>query len=214
MGWLSDALRIVCGMDEDLRAWRDSISAAEHHLRWGIESRQQRDFERALEILAKCPKSDSASPHCRYRRERASAEAHLWLGRLAMDRLAEQLAKVDDYFEAVEEGRRSLRLQLESTRERVRSLEADGSLISAREERRRLEDLERETGHMPDLSAEKRERRAAVLARISPTFENHRSRAEEHLAALRAISALAPEDLAARDEIAKKQESGLAALDS
>jgi hypothetical protein len=214
MGWFGDAFKVIFGLDGGLRAWRDQVAAAEHHLRWGLESHEPRDFERVLDILAQCPEGEEPPALYVYRRERAATEAHLWLARLALERLAEQIEKVVEYFEAVEEGRRSLTAQVSSARERVTSLEADGSLISAREERRRLEDMEREAKDLPDLTDDKRQRRAAVFNKLGPVFEKHREQAALRLAALRAVSGLSAQEQAARDEIVRQQDAGLAGLDS
>jgi len=213
MGWFGDAFKVIFGFDEGLRAWRDRVAAAEQHLGWGMDSHEVRDFERVLEILDQCPANEQPSAHDRYRCERAATEAHLWLARLALERLAGQIEKMIEYFEGIEEGRRSLTAQVEAARQRVKGLEADGSLISAREERRRLEDMERETQDLPDLSAEKRERRAAIFGKHAPVFELHRDKAALRLAALKAVTGLAAEDLASRDEAARKQDAGLAALE-
>jgi hypothetical protein len=196
MGWVGDALKVLFGLDEDQRAWREKVAAAEHHLRWGIQSRQARDFERVLEILAECPEGEPPSAHYRYRRERTAAEAHLWLARLALDQFLEQAQKTA------------------ALRTRVKGLEADGSLISAREERRRLEEMEHEARALPDLSGEKRARHAELFGKFGPVVERHRAGAGEGIAALRAASGLAAEDQAARDELGRQFEAALAALEA
>jgi hypothetical protein len=214
MGWLGEVLKVLFGLDEEQRAWRDQVAAAEHHLRWGAESRTARDFERVLETLAQCPASDPPAAGYLHRREHAAAEAHRWLARLALDGIRDQAAKSAERFQAREEGRRSLLAQIGAARERVRQLEADGSLISAREERRRLEEMERQARELPDLAAEKRAGHAAVFGRLAPVFAEHRREAGSRLVAWRAVAGLVAEDQAARDELAREFEAALAALDA
>lgn len=211
MGWLGDSLKVIFGMDQEQRAWRDAVASAERRLRWGIQGGTAGDFEHALASLAACRDETAPTPHYLYRRERVAVESHLWLAKLTIARLGEEVAKIESHFQAVEEGRRSLFTQIEAARVRVTQMEADGSLISAREERRRLEEMEREAHDLPDLSAEKRARLALVLSSTAPKAQGHRELAAARLAALRALNGLDPEDQAYRDKYAAQFEKSLAA---
>jgi len=214
MGWLGDAVKDMFGMDDGQRAWREAVISAERNVRWGAQARSAGDFKRALTALDLCPESSAPGPHYLFRRERAAAESHLWLARLTLENLSRQAAKLDDHFTAVDEGRKSLAAQTEASRTRVVQLEAEGSIISAREERRRLEDMEREGRDLPDLSAERLKRLADLFARGVPLFQEHRGNAGKALEALRAVAGLVPEDAQIRDGHHQQLQATLATLDS
>jgi protein subunit release factor A len=93
-------------------------------------------------------------------------------------------------------------------------MEAEGSLISAREERRRLEEMERETRDMPELAAEKISKGSSATAELHPLYRRHREAAEKSLLAMRAIKGLAGEDADICAKLAAKIEKDLTAADS
>lgn len=214
MGWLGEVFDVFLDGDTPARAWRDKIAAAEHHVRWGLKSMHARDFERALGILDECPDGEPPSPHYAFRRERAAAVAHLKLARLALETYSEQLGKLVEHFQGVEEGRKSLNIQVDAARKHVQQLEAEGSLLSAREERRRLEEMEHEARTLPDLAIEKRDKHSAVHGKHAPTYEEHHDKAVKRLAALRAITDLVSEDQVSRDEAIKRLDGEMSSLEA
>lgn len=214
MGWFSEALAVLFGLDSEQREWREVVASAERYLQWGAQSRSAGDFEHVLDILGRCPDQSAPTVHFLYRRDRAALEAHLWLTRLALDNFVDQADKAASHFEAMEEGRRSLAAQIETARVNVARLEAEGSLISAREERRRLEEMEREARDLPDLAVEKRDRLAAISTSAAPKAQDHREAAAARLAALRALNGLDPEDQSYRDKYAAQFEKSLSALEA
>ena len=214
MGWFSEALAVLFGLDSEQREWREVVASAERYLQWGAQSRSAGDFEHVLDILGRCPDQSAPTVHFLYRRDRAALEAHLWLTRLALDNFVDQADKAASHFEAMEEGRRSLAAQIETARVNVARLEAEGSLISAREERRRLEEMEREARDLPDLNRDKRGRRAALFESCAPQIVEHREAGGRLLAALRALTGLIAEDQQARDRLCAQFDKALAAADA
>ena len=214
MGWLGEALQVIFGLDAEQRGWRQAVASAERYLRWGAQSRSPGDFEHVLALLDGCPDRSAPGVHLRYRRDRAALEAHVWLTRLALDAFADQAGQAEGHFLAVEEGRKSLAGQIQTARANVQRLEAEGSLISAREERRRLDGLEREAHDLPDLNLDKRGRRAALFAACAPRVAEHREAAGRLLAALRALEGLAPEDRQTREALGAQMDKALADADA
>jgi len=213
MGWIGDTFKALLGFDDEKHAFRDALANAERYVQWGSAEPSDRDLEEALKLLAECPAREAPNSHYAYRRERAAAEAHACMAHLAAEALRAQARKTDEHFESLQEGRRALLNQTEGLRAKVARMEADGSLISAREERRRLEEMEREGRDLPDLGGERLARRAALLAACRPRFQKHRAGAAASLAAMRDLKDLAAEDAEIRDKIAAHMEKTLNGLD-
>lgn len=213
MGWIGDTFKALLGFDDEERAFRDTLASAERHVQWGATEPDERDLELALKLLSECPPEDAPNAHYVYRRERASAEAHTCLARLAAEALRIHAQKIEEHFGSVEESHRALVTQAASLRVKVEALEAEGSLISAREERRRLEEMERETHNLPELDTEKQARRAETFSACAPRFAKHREGAAGSLAALRALRGLAAEDRELCDKIVAHIENTLSATE-
>lgn len=214
MGWISEALKVIFGMDDEACAYRDSLAAAERYLEWGTRQRRPGDLQEVLKLLEDCPDEQAPNVHYRYRKERTAAETYIHLARLALEGLRAESEKLDSDHVKMRDGRVHLINQIEVSRRRVDDLEADGSLISAREERRRMEDMEREVHDLPDLDQDRQLRRAAAYALSAPRIEDHRQQAGGHLGALRGLAGLTGEDAAFRDKICARFDELLAGVDS
>jgi chromosome segregation ATPase len=209
MGWITETLKALFALDDEQRLYRDSLANAERYVQWGTEQSREADLRTALKLLVDCPAEKAPNAHYAYRRWRTQAQAHSRLAAAAVAGLRDKSEKLRDSFNALEEGRRALLHQIEQLRTKVDNLEVEGSLISAREERRRLEEMEREAGELPDMAEEKTARRTAVLDALQPSFKSHREGAATGLAELRKVEGLADEDREVRDVIAEDIERAL-----
>ncbi len=209
MGWIGDTFKALLGFDDEERAFRDTLASAERHVQWGATEPDERDLEVALKLLSECPAENAPNAHYVYRRERAEAEAHTCMARLVAAGLRIHTRKMEEHFESVDESRRALLTQTELLRVKVAELETEGSLISAREERRRLEEMERESRDLPELGTERQARRAGVFSSCAPRFAKHRDGAAGSLAALRALQGLTAEDRELCDKIVAHIEKSL-----
>lgn len=214
LGWVLDTFRVLFGLDERSRIYRDNLANAERYLHWGSQSRDGRDYKRALEWAAQCADEASPGPRWNYRKLRVAVTANLELSRLAVVSLEALSRKLNEHYLTLREGRKGLVSQVDNTRRRVAQLEAEGSLISAREERRRLQEMEHEVRELPDIASEERLRRAEVLGRTRSHFQRHREEAGRQLAALRGLADLAVADRSARDGAVAEFERALADLDA
>ena len=213
MGWLGDALRVILGLDEEQRAFRGALANAERYLEWARGGGGGRDLGEALRLLTGCAPEDAPGPHFACRRERLLTEARLLLAEAAAEDLSAAARRIEEHFQSAEEGRRSMAAQIETLRARTVQLEGEGSLISAREEQRRLEELERELRGLPELAEDRRSRSAAALAQAEPAYRQHREAAAQSLAAMRECRGLTAEDLALREKFAGHFAERLTALE-
>ncbi len=213
MGWIGDTLKALLGFDEEERAYRDSLANAERHVHWGCTQRDASDLMQALALLRECPPEEAPNAHYAYRCVRAAAEAHAHLALQAVEQVQNNNRKLQEHFGHIEEGRKSLLAQIKALQLRVQELENEGSLISAREERHRLEDMEREVREFPDLAQERETKVQEVMTESVPRFTSHRGSSGECVAALKAISGLAAGDAEIRDVIAAEIEGNLIQLD-
>jgi hypothetical protein len=213
MGWIGDTVKALLGFDDEERAFRDSLANAERYVDWGGKGGNPTDLQHALKLLAGCRVEEAPNAHYAYRRDRAAAEAHARLAVQAIDILRAKTQKLEEHFEKVEEGRKSLVSQTEVLRGRVAELEAEGSLISAREERRRLEEMERDVRELPDVVEERVVQIQEALEESAPRYRRHREGAARSIAALKELKGLTPEDREICDTIVGRIEKNLAAVD-
>ncbi|MHC4917227.1 MAG: hypothetical protein ACYTGB_17250 [Planctomycetota bacterium] len=213
MGWVGDTLKALFGLDDEQRTFRKSLASAERCLDWRRTEADPRDAQKALQLLAACAPEDAPNAHHAYRRARTEAEAHLFLARNALNGLKKRSEGIRDQFEKLEDGRRSLNSQIESLKGRVSSLEAEGSLISAREERRRLDELEREAREYPDTGAEATSARSEALSALTPSFDRHRRGAAASLELLRTLVGLGADDRQILEQFCSQAERQLGELD-
>jgi len=213
MGWVGDTLKALLGLDGDERVYRDSLANAERYVNWGCTESSAGDLQHALKLLANCNPEDAPNAHYAYRSQRAAAEIHAHLALQALELMQDKSLKLREHFDKIEEGRRSLLSQIEHLRGRVAELENEGSLISAREERRRLEDMDRDARDLPDISIERREKAREVVDDSAPRFRKHRESAANCIAALKKLEGLAPEDRRICEAIVGQVEKNLGELD-
>ncbi len=213
MGWIGETFKALLGFDEEERVYRDSLANAERYVDWGCNEASLSDLQQALSLLASCPPEDAPNAHYAYRSGRAAAEVHAHIALQAVEAMQAKSEKLDEYFDNIEEGRRSLLNQIEILRGRVSELEREGSLISAREERRRLEDMERDARDLPDVSLERQTKARDIVDESATRFKNQRENAAKCIAALKALKGLAPEDREISETIVGQIEKNLADLD-
>ena len=209
MGWFGDTLKVILGMDEDQHAYRDLLAKAERLVHLGVKEHTPADIIEALSLLAECDRSLAPNAHYSYRYERTKTQAHVVLAGRSTKTLVSRIQNHEELFTSIQEGRTSLRNQIQTLQQKVKNLEAEGSLISAREERRRLEEMEREVRDLPDLNDERARRLADILAEVAPQFKLHRDGAVEGLKILRDIRGLSEEDQAICDKVIQRLESEL-----
>jgi hypothetical protein len=213
MGWIGDTFKALLGLDQEERAYRDRLASAERHVQWGSGENVPRDLEHALKLLAHCPVDEAPTAHCLYRRHRLAAEAHSQLAFQVVRGLQDKIRKLGEHFTSIEEGRRSLLAQAEALRGRVSDLEREGSLISAREERRRLEEMEREARELPDIAGEHKTKTLEALEEATPRFRRHLDGANRGVAALKEVKGLGAQDREICEKITARTEKRLAEVD-
>jgi chromosome segregation ATPase len=213
MGWFGDALRVILGLDEEQQAYRQALASAERYLQWSRGEDGERDLEEALRLLEACVPENAPGPHFTCRRERLLTEAHLLLAEAILDELSAAAARIEEHIATAEEGRQAMAVQIDTLRDRTVQLEHEGSLISAREEQRRLEELEREVRALPDLAEDRLARLSAALSKAEPDHRRHREGAARALEAMRGAEGLGKEDRELRDRFSEVFGARLTALD-
>ncbi len=214
MGWVGDTFKALFGLDDEHQRFRESLTSAERHLDWSVRGGDPGDLKTALRLLGDCLPDDAPNAHYAYRRWRVAAEAHSALARRALLGMRSRADAVLEEVGKLQDGRRALATQIEALRARVSALESEGSLISAREERHRLEELERDAREYPDIDGEAAAQRGEALSEFSPLFEQHRKGAEAALEALGSVTRLSAEDAKTVNGFRSRTQEEIAALDA
>jgi len=213
--FLQRLLKTLFGLDQEARKYREDLATAERYLRWGGDKGNLRDFERAEAFAAKLDDRNAPNPYARLRRQWVLADASLAFAR---GRLAETSMRIESIRKILEdevEGYKNAASQLAELRKRVAALEAEGSLISANAERRRLGEMEHEVGDPPEKVLPRRlNEQASVLAEFQVFWADRRKTADAAREAMVNLPKLGAAERTQRDERAASAAAGIAEIQS
>ncbi|MFH0911060.1 MAG: hypothetical protein V1918_06115 [Planctomycetota bacterium] len=154
MGIVNDILRfiqgVLLGMHDTSETFTVSLESAERYMRWGRERKDLRDFQTALTHLEKCLDEETPRPDQCLRKYSVLFEVRLAVMRLSMERLQAERDLQQASWTSQTEDLHSIQREAEAIEGRVRSLEKEGLLLKAREERSRLDEARRTLARMEE----------------------------------------------------------------
>lgn len=144
-------ISVLMGRRDSLTAFTEPLTMGERYLRWGMESRDIRDFRSAMDHLHLCHDRDAPMASLLIRKYNCIGEittAAIETLLMAHQRIIESSMKTEDsYREELE----IISKKVDQGREYIRKLQDEGSLIKAKNEASRIADLELNAQHLKEM---------------------------------------------------------------
>ena len=156
-------LSVMMGRRDSLTAFLEPLTMGERYLRWGMETRDIRDFRSAMDHLHLCHDRDAPMASLLIRKYNCIGD----ITTAAIETLLMRHQKViDDAVKTENNYREELELltrKVTEGKDYVRKLQDEGSLIKAKTEESRVSELENNIRHLRDM-LESGEGRTEVFA--------------------------------------------------
>lgn len=144
-------MSVMLGRRDSLTAFLEPLTMGERYYRWALETGDLRDYRAAMDHLHLCNDRDAPMASLLLRKYNCisdvTAAAVETLLRIHGKVVAEAVRTENEY----RDERESVLTAIAGARDRVRTLKEEGSLIKAKEEERRISELEENAGRIQDL---------------------------------------------------------------
>lgn len=142
---------VMMGRRDTLTAFVEPLTMGERYYRWGLENEDIRDYRAAMDYLHLCNDRDAPMASLLLRKYNCISD----VTSAAIESLLEKHEKVIDDALKTEndyrEERDTILNTIASSKERVRKLMEEGSLIKAKSEERRISELEDNAERLRDM---------------------------------------------------------------
>lgn len=144
-------MSVLMGRRDSLTAFTEPLTMGERYLRWGMESRDIRDFRSAMDHLHLCHDRDAPMASLLIRKYNCIGEittAAIETLLMSHQKVIENALKTEDsYREELE----IISKKVNQGRDYIRKLQDEGSLIKAKAEASRIADLELNAAHLKEM---------------------------------------------------------------
>jgi len=182
------------GRSERERLYNEALSTAERYLKWGRDRKSMRDLGSAAEHLGRLNDEDAPNDHYHLRANLCRAAVHFHKGELLTNAFADRRRSCEDKLQDKTAEHEHQQKTLDETDAKIAALKADGSMISAKEEASRRDDIAAIIGRFSEDLASARgklwEEYAALLGEVSGCKKT----AETALAAIENLRGLSEDD--------------------
>lgn len=202
MGALSDLISIVSRMflggASNSKAFTEALMMSERYLGWGQERKDMRDFLSALSYCEKCSDQDAPKDEFLERKYSCLNDTLVGAAEQVLEDFEDKTASVQEELAEATAEKTNLAAQIKTGHERIAKLTSDGSLIKAKDERVRLDDVELRRSYLENRvhSGEFAAKNMANYEAAAGQMEEFCRRAELMLANLQTVSGISPELIA------------------
>ncbi len=146
MGLLADFAQflgsVIFGRRDTLEAFLEPLNMAQRYVRWGEERGDLRDFMSALNCLDQANDEEAPKPSMLVRKYTCYCDATVGAIQLMLSKHRETMASADAAYMELMQEQKKLNEQRRFHARREAELKAEGSLIKAKDEQRRLEEID------------------------------------------------------------------------
>ncbi len=142
---------VIMGRRDTLTAFLEPLTMGERYLRWGMETRDIRDFRAALDHLHLCHDRDAPMASLLIRKYNCIGDvttAAIETLLMRHIRVIDEAIKTENEFR---EELESITKKISDSKDYIRKLQDEGSLIKAKTEDSRLHELEDQARHLRDM---------------------------------------------------------------
>ncbi|MBN2713847.1 MAG: hypothetical protein JXR97_15625 [Planctomycetes bacterium] len=133
---------VVMGNQGASQKFLEPLSMAERYLRWGEERKDLRDFNSALSNLEQANDEDAPKPDLILKKYNIYCEATVGAIRVMLSQFQSVSERAKEGHSDMLLEQVTLREQIDDGKRKVAELKADGSLISAKEEQKRVDEVQ------------------------------------------------------------------------
>ncbi len=157
MGLVQDFVRFVSGFllgkKDATRAYLEAISMGDRYLRWASERRDIRDYYQALEQFELCSDEDAPKAEMLMRKYNGLCDCTIGAVQLLIEKYRQNIAAFQQTGTKLQGEKKQTQDAIDLGQKRIEQMKREGSLIKAKEEERKLTDLQHRMSQIDEALA-------------------------------------------------------------